>query len=292
MESAGHILLALLGLLLAAGLAGGCPATEKEDTARQPAAEQPAPAEVAAEPVEPDQQAAVAPQEEQTPPAPPEWSRPRFDEYAEERADMVEGQIADRGVRDADVLDAMRHVPRHLFIPRARRHAAHADGPLPIGQGQTISQPYIVGLMTELLELEPGEKVLEIGTGSGYQAAVLSEMTPHVYTIEILGALHESASARLKDLGYATIEQRQDDGYYGWTEAAPFDAIIVTAAAGHVPPPLVAQLKPGGRMAIPVGPVYGAQQLLLISKDDEGRLRTQSVLPVRFVPMTGHAMEQ
>ncbi|MHC4480692.1 MAG: protein-L-isoaspartate(D-aspartate) O-methyltransferase [Planctomycetota bacterium] len=190
------------------------------------------------------------------------------------------------------MLEAMRHVPRHRFVPEWRSRSAYADRPLPIGQGQTISQPYIVALMTDLLDLEPGDRVLEIGTGSGYQAAVLSEITPYVYSIEILEELAEQAKARLRKLGYRTIRTAQEDGYYGWEEHAPFDAVIVTAAAGHVPPPLVKQLKPGGRMAIPVGGPFETQQLIVVSKDEEGRVRSRSVLPVRFVPMTGRVQER
>jgi len=283
----------LFVLLPAVALTSGCPGDGPgADDAEQAAApEEPAPPEAvqAEEPPPAVEQAAAPRPEEQAPPPAPQWSRPRFEAYERERLEMVQSQIERRGVVATGVLEAMRHVPRHLFMPPNVRRGAHADRPTPIGHGQTISQPYIVALMTELLELEPGDKVLEIGTGSGYQAAVLSELTPHVFSIEILGALHRSASARLSELGYATVETRQGDGYYGWPEAAPFDAIIVTAAAGHVPPPLTAQLKPGGRMAIPVGPVYQTQQLLLITKDEDGRLRTRSVLPVRFVPMTGRA---
>jgi len=227
-----------------------------------------------------------------TPDGPLEWDKPRFTERAEERARMVVEQIIARGVDDAAVLDAMRRVPRHRFVPAQYERSAYADQPLPIDHGQTISQPYIVALMTELLEVDPGEAILEIGTGSGYQAAVLTELTPYVYTIEIIEALGEQAAERLAALGYATVGARIADGYYGWEEQAPFDGIIVTCAAGHIPPPLLAQLAPGGRMVIPVGPVYDVQYLVLVAKDENGTLRSESLLPVRFVPMTGRALEE
>ena len=203
------------------------------------------------------------------------------------RRQMAPPQKGRRAVKDEAVLDAMREVPRHRFVPPRAQRSAHADSPLPIGHGQTISQPYIVAFMTEMLQVKPGHRVLEIGTGSAYQAAVLSELTPHVYSIEIIKELAAEARKRLDKLGYKTVETRQGDGYHGWEEHAPFDAIIVTAAAGHVPPPLIAQLKPGGRLVIPVGGVYETQHLILITKDDEGNLKTKNVLPVRFVPMTG-----
>jgi len=203
------------------------------------------------------------------------------------RERMIEETIAARGVRDSLVLHAMRVVPRHLFVPENLRADAYADHPLPIGEDQTISQPYIVALMTELLDLRPGEKVLEIGTGSGYQAAVLAAITPHVYSIEILPGLARSAGERLARLGYTTVQVRAGDGYRGWPEAAPFDAIIVTAAPDHVPEPLIAELAPGGRLVIPIGDLY--QDLMLITRDREGRVAEKAVIPVRFVPMTGEA---
>jgi protein-L-isoaspartate(D-aspartate) O-methyltransferase len=220
------------------------------------------------------------------------WERPRFQERKAERLRMVAGQIEARGVKDGAVVEAMREVPRHRFVPDNRQGAAYADGPQPIGYGQTISQPYVVALMTELLNLKPGDRVLEIGTGSGYQAAVLSELTPCVYTVEILPELAQQAADRLRKLGYKTVETRQSDGYYGWKEHAPFDAIIVTAAAGHVPPPLIEQLKPGGRIVVPIGGVYETQDLVVVTKDMDGRLRTRSVLPVTFVPMTGEVQKE
>ncbi|MBI4541619.1 MAG: protein-L-isoaspartate(D-aspartate) O-methyltransferase [Gemmatimonadetes bacterium] len=204
-----------------------------------------------------------------------------------ERRSMVERQIVERGVRDSATLRAMRTVPRHEFVPAQFRGAAYADSPLPIGFGQTISQPYIVAYMTALLGPAPGARVLEIGTGSGYQAAVLAELTDDVATIEIIGELATSAQERLRRLGYGRVRTRHADGFYGWPEAAPFDAIIVTAAAGFIPPPLVEQLRPGGRMVIPVGSIYGAQFLVLVEKAVDGSLSTRTLLPVRFVPLTG-----
>ena len=205
---------------------------------------------------------------------------------------MVESQIADpkdgrHAVKDQAVLAAMRQVPRHAFVPPDLRPEAYRDTPLPIGQGQTISQPYIVALMTELLELKPDTKVLEIGTGSGYQAAVLAHMTPNVYTIEIIAELADRAGKSLKEHGYRDVKWRAGDGYFGWAEEAPFDAIIVTCAAGHLPPPLWEQLKPGGRIVIPVGGPYELQRLVVVSKTTEGKRRSQTITPVAFVPMTG-----
>ncbi|MGD8371928.1 MAG: protein-L-isoaspartate(D-aspartate) O-methyltransferase [Syntrophobacterales bacterium] len=222
-------------------------------------------------------------------PAETSWTPPRFSEYQRERALMVRSQMMHRypGVRDKPVLEAMRQVPRHLFVPWALKRAAHADRPLPIGHGQTISQPYIVGLMTQALKMKPDGKVLEIGTGSGYQAAVLSELTPRVFTIEIIRALGEEARERLQKLGYQTIQAKIGDGYFGWPEEAPFDGIIVTCAAGHIPPPLIEQLREGGRMVIPVGGTFEVQRLMVVTKDQEGKVQTEELLPVRFVPMTG-----
>ena len=204
---------------------------------------------------------------------------------------MVGEQLAapDRGIRDPAVLQAMEKVPRHRFVPREVMGAAYADCPLPIGCGQTISQPYVVAFMTEQLRLQPRDRVLEIGTGSGYQAAILAELAAEVYTIEIVASLAERAQTTLAELGYTNIHVRAGDGYAGWPEAAPFDAIIATCAPESVPPPLVEQLKDGGRMIIPVGPT-NAQELVLLRKKG-GRIRRQAVLPVRFVPMTGRAAE-
>ena len=199
---------------------------------------------------------------------------------------MVSEQIEARGVRDPAVLAAMESVPRHLFVPERERASAHEDRPLPIGHGQTISQPYIVALMTELARPKRSDRALEVGTGSGYQAAVLARVVKKVYTIEIIEPLAREAKRRLEGLGYKNVTVRAGDGYEGWVEAAPFDVILVTAAPDHVPAALVAQLKPGGRMVIPVGPVYDVQSLKLIEKDAQGRIRTEDVLPVRFVPLT------
>ena len=204
---------------------------------------------------------------------------------------MVERDIASRGVRDAAVLAAMRRVPRHWFVPANQRRFAYQDRPLPIGEGQTISQPYIVALMTELLELDAGDKVLEIGTGSGYQAAVLAELTDQVFSIEIVESLGKRARQTFDRRGYTSIKTRIGDGYRGWPEEAPFDAIIVTCAPDDVPRPLVDQLAIGGRMCIPVDSQYGMQELVLLRKKPDGSLDRKSVAPVRFVPMTGEAQK-
>jgi len=203
---------------------------------------------------------------------------------ARAREDMVATQIASRGVRDPKTLAAMRKVARHLFVPPAAVDQAYEDYPLPIGHGQTISQPYIVAFMTEALALEGGETVLEVGTGSGYQAAVLGEIAARVHTIEIVAPLAEEAAALLKKLGYANVEVRAGDGYLGWPEAAPFDAIIVTAAAPRIPEPLKQQLRDGGRLILPVGDEW--QELVVVTRRGD-RFDETRVLPVRFVPMTG-----
>ena len=204
------------------------------------------------------------------------------------REQMVSEQLAGRDVTDAAVLEAMRKVPRHELVPLSQRGEAYSDFPLPIGYDQTISQPYIVAYMTQLLRLRPGAKTLEVGTGSGYQASVLAEITrTNVFTIEIVKPLAERAAADLKRLGYDKVQVRHGDGYEGWPEHAPFDAIIVTAGAKHVPPALVKQLKPGGRMIIPVGGIWTMQWLMLVEKDADGTVRTRRDLPVRFVPLTG-----
>ena len=218
------------------------------------------------------------------------------DRYAAERADMIAAIVKDvrrtasyTGRKDFDerVMEAMTSVPRHEFVPVDLQPVGYENRPLPIGYGQTISQPYIVALMTDLMGIDTDDVVLEVGTGSGYQAAVLSGLVKHVYTIEIIEPLEQQAKIRLARLGYDNVTTRLGDGYYGWAEHAPFDAIIVTAAAGHVPPPLIEQLKPGGRIVIPVGGRFLTQQLLLVEKTQAGDVKTRQVLPVRFVPLTG-----
>jgi protein-L-isoaspartate(D-aspartate) O-methyltransferase len=208
------------------------------------------------------------------------------DPFKADRERMVSGQIAARGVRDPRVLEALRTVPRHLFVPVAVRSGAYEDHPLSIGEGQTISQPYIVALMTELARPAPGDRALEVGTGSGYQAAILSGLVKEVFTMEILEPLGAGAARTLKQLGYANVRVRVGDGYEGWPEEAPFDIILVTAAPEKIPPPLLEQLAKGGRMVIPVGPIHDVQNLQLLEKDSEGRIHTRDVLPVRFVPLT------
>ncbi|MDI6766204.1 MAG: protein-L-isoaspartate(D-aspartate) O-methyltransferase [Bacteroidota bacterium] len=205
-------------------------------------------------------------------------------EFDRLREQMVKYQIEARDVKSKTVLDAMRKVPRHEFVPEKYRTEAYKDHPLPIGYGQTISQPYIVALMTELAEVTKGEKVLEIGTGSGYQAAVLAEITDSVYTIEIITELTTQVKHRFQRLGYKKIVAKNADGYYGWKEYAPFDAIVVTAAAEHIPPPLIEQLKEGGKMIIPVGHPLQVQDLLVVEKKD-GKVRSKNIIPVRFVPL-------
>ena len=206
------------------------------------------------------------------------------DEYARRRSAMVR-LIERRDVRDPATLAAMREVPRHEFVPPEYLNEAYGDHPLPIGHGQTISQPYIVAYMTEILRPRRGMKVLEVGTGSGYQAAVLAAAGCEVYTVEIFEALATAARGRLSRLGYRGVTVRHGDGHFGWPEEAPFDAVIVTAAAGYIPPALVEQLRPGGRMIIPVGTVYGVQHLILVEKRSGGEATTRSLIPVRFVPM-------
>jgi protein-L-isoaspartate(D-aspartate) O-methyltransferase len=221
-------------------------------------------------------------------------ARAEEDRWAQPRAAMVDTirahaaslpQTASaRGLSPA-VLDVMGKVPRHRFVPDEAQRQAYADTPLPIGYGQTISQPFIVALMSDLVRPTPEQVVLEIGTGSGYQAAVLSPLVKTVCTIEIIPQLGESAARRLRDLGYDNVRTRIGDGYPGWPECGPFDAILVTAAAGHVPPPLVTQLKPGGRMVVPVGTVFGPQFLTLVEKTKDGQVTSRQILAVRFVPL-------
>ncbi len=211
------------------------------------------------------------------------------DPFAARRERMVAEQVEARGVADPDVLRALRAVPRHAFVPAESRARAYADHPLPIGEGQTISQPYIVALMTELAQVRPGHRVLEVGTGSGYQAAVLAEMGAEVWTIEIVEPLGRRAAADLARAGYGRVRTKVGDGYAGWPEAAPFDAIVVTAAPPRVPAPLLEQLKPGGRLVVPEGRTE--QELVVYTKDDAGRVRRAVVVSVRFVPMTGRAQD-
>jgi protein-L-isoaspartate(D-aspartate) O-methyltransferase len=205
-------------------------------------------------------------------------------DYGRQRNEMVEGQIRNRGIRDTSTLRAMRQVPRHLYVPEDQQRWAYDDRPLPIGYGQTISQPYIVGYMTEIIKPQNDFKVLEIGTGSGYQAAVLAEIVNHVYTIEIVEALGLQAK-KILEKNYDNVSVKIADGYYGWEEHAPFDAIVVTAAAEYIPPPLIEQLKDGGRMIIPVGSAFRVQQLMLVEKNGD-KITSQSLMPVRFVPFT------
>lgn len=205
------------------------------------------------------------------------------DGHQTRREAMVRDQIVKRGIRDAATLQAMRAVPRHAFVPSSLSENAYDDRPLPIGYGQTISQPYIVAYMTEIIRPQGTHKVLEIGAGSGYQAAVLAEVVREVYTIEIVAELGRAAAERLEKLGYRNVFLRLGDGYDGWPEAAPFDAIVVTAAAEFIPPPLIRQLKEGGRMVIPVGSPFLLQTLMLVEKV-KGEIKTTSLLPVRFVP--------
>ena len=222
----------------------------------------------------------------------PLHTHPAFTERIKERASMVSRQIQARDVKDANVLRAMRIVPRHAFVRPGEQRYAYADHPLPIGYDQTISQPYIVAFMTEALKLDPNSVVFEVGTGSGYQAAVCAEICKEVYTIEIVEELAKSAKVRLKELGYPNVHVKAGDAFFGWPEHAPFDAIIGTAAAGRIPDPLIEQLKIGGRMILPYGSPYGFQYLVLITKDKDGKLTSKNVMPVRFVPMTGEVQKR
>jgi protein-L-isoaspartate(D-aspartate) O-methyltransferase len=216
---------------------------------------------------------------------------PAYTERVEERSRMVDWQIENRAVKDPNVLSAMRTVPRHAFVGSAEQRFAYADYPLTIGYKQTISQPYIVAFMTEALQLTRNSKVLEIGTGSGYQAAVCAEIAKEVYSIEIVEELAKIAKKRLKELGYRNVFTKYGDGFFGWPEHAPYDAIIGTAAAGSIPEPLIEQLKPGGRMILPYGSPRGFQYLVLVTKDKDGNISRKNVMPVRFVPMTGEVQK-
>ena len=224
------------------------------------------------------------------------FTGPQADQYAAERAAMIReiesdvretSRYIDKRELDPRVMQVLALLPRHLFVAEDQRRYAYENRPLGIGHGQTISQPYIVALMSDLLRPDSGHRILELGTGSGYQAAVLAHLSAEVFTIEIVEPLGKEAAERFSKLGYANIETRIGDGYYGWEEHAPFDSIIVTAAASHVPPPLIAQLKPGGRMVIPVGGGFQVQKLMLIEKTEDGGIETRQILPVRFVPLTG-----
>ena len=201
---------------------------------------------------------------------------------------MVKKDIQGRGITDKKVLDVMGKMPRHLFVDERLKDSAYEDYPLPIDEGQTISQPYVVALMTEALRLKPYDRVLEIGTGSGYQAAILAEIVKEVYTIEIRKGLADKAEKRLKEMGYKNVKVKYGDGYFGWEEYTPFDAIIITAAANHIPPPLIKQLKEGGRLIIPLGSTVYSQTLILAIKK-KGELNLQEITSVRFVPMIGEA---
>jgi len=210
------------------------------------------------------------------------------DPYLQKRAAMVRDQIEREGISDPRVLAVMRDVPRHLFVPASFRARAYEPYPMPIGEGQTISQPYIVGFMTQILRLKETDRVLEVGTGSGYQAAVAARIAAEVYSVEILESLAARSRRTLTDLGIRNVVVRQGDGYYGWEEKGPFDAIIVTCAGGHVPPPLLRQLRNGGRMIMPVGGPFMTQNLVFIEKDDRGAVTHRNVLPVAFVRLIGH----
>ncbi|MEW6355441.1 MAG: protein-L-isoaspartate(D-aspartate) O-methyltransferase [Planctomycetota bacterium] len=213
------------------------------------------------------------------------------EEFTALRTKMVDQLVHEYGIKDKRVIEAMRKVPRHRLVPPDMRPSAYEDTPLPIGEGQTISQPYIVALMTQLLDLKGGEKVLEIGTGSGYQAAILAEIAGQVYTIEIVEPLARRAEKDLEALGYKNITVKCGDGYQGWKEHAPFDAIMVTAAPEHVPQPLIDQLREGGRLVLPVGPQWAGQDLVRLTKTKDG-VKEERVLAVRFVPMTGEAEDK
>ena len=218
-----------------------------------------------------------------------EYNESQESVFTQRRQNMVVNQLQDRDITDQEVLQAMLTIPRHQFVDPRIRDSAYNDYPLSIGEGQTISQPYIVALMTQLLDLKKGEKVLEIGTGSGYQAAILAEIAEEVYTVEIYESLSKKSETLLTDLGYQNIKFKVGDGYHGWEEHAPYDAIIVTCAPDHVPPPLLQQIKDnGGRIVIPVGGIWMVQTLMKIEKI-EGKIKSEGIIGVRFVPMVGHS---
>ncbi len=212
------------------------------------------------------------------------------EEFAQQREEMVETQLKNRDISNELVLEAMRKVPRHLFMPASVRQYAYIDSPVPIGEGQTISQPYIVGLMTQTVDPRPGDRALEVGTGSGYQAAVLGELVQEVYTIEIVPVLAERAGKVLSESGNDNVEVRQGDGYQGWLEKAPFDIILITAAPEEIPKPLIDQLAEGGRLVVPVCPQGEIQTLTLVTKE-KGEVKRTSITDVRFVPMTGEVQQ-
>jgi protein-L-isoaspartate(D-aspartate) O-methyltransferase len=259
---------------------------QRPDDAPHPPAEAPPTSPTADRPAAKPEEDAASPSP-QPPRGETEWNRPRTEERRQDRERMVREQIAAQAVRDPAVLQAMRDVPRHWFVPPHLASHAYDDRPLPIGEGQTISQPFIVAFMTEALGLQPDHRVLEIGTGSGYQAAILAELTPHVYTIEIIESLGRQAAEAFRKHGYGTISVKIGDGYQGWAEHAPFDAIIVTCAPDAVPKALIEQLRPGGVMCIPVGDTRSGQELIRVRKMVDGSLERQRLLPVRFVPMLG-----
>jgi len=268
-----------LALVLLAAMLVACSEEDKPTATSKPP--------VPEESVPDDESPSAAPVDEIV--RPPSPTPEAGDPFAAIRAEMVQTGIIDWGVEDETVIAAMLAVPRHEFVPEEYQAQAYENHPLPIGFGQTISQPYIVAKMTEAIDVEPGDKVLEIGTGSGYQAAVLAEVVDHVYTVEIIGDLLEIARQSHERAGYDNITSRHADGYFGWEEEAPFDAIIVTAAPDHVPIPLVQQLKIGGRMIIPVGPVGGFQRLWLVTRVSEDEVRTNDLGGVTFVPLTRDA---
>ena len=274
----------MLCLTLLAAL-GGCGRPEQVSETPPPPKDEP----------KPDQEIEPSTAETEEAVPRPSHEAPAFGQRIAERNEMVSTQIADRPfaqpVKDQKVLTAMRTVPRHAFVSENYQTQAYADRPLSIGFAQTISQPYIVAYMTEMLKLNPEAKVLEIGTGSGYQAAVAAELAQRVYSIEIIKELGQTAGERLKKLGYKNVETRIADGYYGWTEKGPFDAIIVTAASSHVPRPLIEQLKPNGRLVIPLGSPWRAQELVLLTKQADGSVTSQGLMGVRFVPLLGKAQE-
>ncbi len=222
---------------------------------------------------------------------PPSYLQAEDPSFAQARRKMVEEDLRSRDITDPEVLRVMEEVPRHRYVSKKHWRVAYGDHPLPIAEGQTISQPYVVALMTQCLKLKPGDRVLEIGTGSGYQASVLAELTPEVYSIEIREGLVERSGALLKELGYHDVKVKHGDGYFGWKEHAPFDAIIVTAAANHIPPPLIQQLRLGGRLIIPLGSTTYWQTLTLIQKKEDG-LDVQHLGDVSFVPMIGEVQKR